>query len=522
MSPLSVRLKQYIAMRRSLGFDLFFAERVLRKFAEFAERERADHITTDLFLRWKEHYGSANNLTWMARLSMVRVFAGWLQGFDARTEVPPRALITSRPRRTRPYIYKDDQIAEIVAEAARLPSSYGLRGWTCSTLFGLIAVTGLRVNEALDLDEEEVDLKQGVLTICRAKNRKSRFVPISPGATERLRAYRAERNRILGAGRAAFFLLENGERLTDCCARYNFAVVCQRIGLRAPQSFNKHGRGPRIHDLRHTFAVRTIMDWYRRGLDPDREMLKLSTYLGHARLSSPTGTSRQSRNCCGLLANVRNDPGRRGAAMKGYPLPIYVQRFFTERLATQLHASPNTVASYRDTFRLLLRYAADRLRREANPASNRRYRHRSDRESFLTFVETGRGKAPAAATPGCQRSARSSSTSPAMSRNFCINVSRYWRCPPSATRNEPLTSSPAPRSSSHPGRRSNDAIGASRSNAPSLALQTGFRVSELINLTCADVVLGTGTSRAMHGQGTKRADHTAQKRLCGSAPRVAC
>src|SRR5271163_18991 len=282
MIPLTVRLQQYIAMRRSLGFDLLFAERVLRKFAEFADREGADHITVDLFLRWKEHYGSANNLTWMTRLSMVRVFAGWLQGFDARTEVPPPGLITSRPRRTRPYIYSEDQIAEIVAEAARLPSSYGLRGWTCSTLFGLIAVTGLRVNEALGLDEEDVDLKEAVLTIRRGKNHRSRSVPLSESAAEQMRAYRAERHRILGHGRVAFFLLESDERPTDCCARYNFAVVCQRIGLREPQRFNKHGRGPRIHDLRHTFAVRTIMDWYRSGLDPDREMLKLSTYLGHS------------------------------------------------------------------------------------------------------------------------------------------------------------------------------------------------------------------------------------------------
>jgi integrase/recombinase XerD len=142
MIPLTVRLKQYIAIRRSLGFDLFFAQRVLRKFAEFADRERADHLTVDLFLRWKENYGSANNLTWTVRLSMVRVFAGWLQGYDARTEVPPPGLITGGPRRTRPYIYTDDQVAAIVAAAARLPSSYGLRGRICSTLFGLIAVTG--------------------------------------------------------------------------------------------------------------------------------------------------------------------------------------------------------------------------------------------------------------------------------------------------------------------------------------------------------------------------------------------
>jgi integrase/recombinase XerD len=281
MIPLTVRLQQYIAMRRSLGFDLSFAERVLRKFTEFADSERADQITVDLFLRWKEHYGSANSYTWSRRLSMVRIFASWLQGFDPRTEVPPAGIIPDKPRRTRPYIYTDDQIAEIVTEARQLPSSYGLRGWTCSTLFGLIAITGLRVSEAIGLDEKDVDLDEAVLAIRNSKNGKCRFVPLSASAAERMRAYRAERNRILGDGRAAFFLLENGERPTDCCARYNFARVCQRIGLRKLEVFNKHGHGPRIHDLRHSFAVHTIMDWYRRGLDPDREMLKLSTFLGH-------------------------------------------------------------------------------------------------------------------------------------------------------------------------------------------------------------------------------------------------
>jgi integrase len=174
-------------------------------------------------------------------------------------------------------------MAAIVTEAARLRSSYGLRAWTCSTLFGLIAVTGLRVNEALGLDDRDVDLKGAVLTIKRGKNRSYRFLPISPDAAERLRIYCAERNRLLGAGRAAFFLLDNGERPSDCCARHNFALVCQRIGLRERQAFKRHGRGPRIHDLRHTFAVRTIIDWYRRGLDPDHEMYKLSTYLGHTK-----------------------------------------------------------------------------------------------------------------------------------------------------------------------------------------------------------------------------------------------
>ncbi len=107
MMPLTIRLEQYLAVRRSLGYDLSFSERVLRRFTAFTDSEGADHITVDLFLRWKEHYGSANNNTWSARLSMVRVFANWLRGFDPRTEVPPPGLISGKLRRTRPYIYTD-------------------------------------------------------------------------------------------------------------------------------------------------------------------------------------------------------------------------------------------------------------------------------------------------------------------------------------------------------------------------------------------------------------------------------
>jgi integrase len=150
-------------------------------------------------------------------------------------------------------------------------------------LFGLIAVTGLRINEALALDDDDVDLDEGVITVRRGKNGTARFVPLAPSTVGRLRAYRAERTRLLGPTPGPFFLIESRKRPTDCCARYNFAAVSQALGLREAQQYCKHGRGPRIHDLRHTFAVRTISGWYRKGLDPDREMIKLSTYLGHAK-----------------------------------------------------------------------------------------------------------------------------------------------------------------------------------------------------------------------------------------------
>jgi len=283
MTTLSQQLADYLAVRRSLGFDMTFEERVLRVFTAFADREVVDHITVDLFLRWKAAFGTANNDTWAHRLGMVRGFARWLKGYDERTEVPPPGLIPAKWQRPRPYIYSDKEVATVVARAAKLRSQYGLRGWTFSTLFGLIAVTGLRINEALKLDDDDVDLDDGLITVKRGKNGKARFVPIAPSTVNRLAAYHAECIRLLGVRTGAFFCNDDGRRPTDCSARYNFAIVSQDMGLREAQRFCKHGRGPRIHDLRHTFAVRTIMGWYRKGLDPDREMLRLSTYLGHVK-----------------------------------------------------------------------------------------------------------------------------------------------------------------------------------------------------------------------------------------------
>lgn len=283
MIPLLQRLEEYLSVRRSLGYGLSFAGRVLRGFAAFADREGTDHITVALFLRWKDGFGSASNETWSNRLSMVRGFASWMQAYDPRTEIPPAGLIAGAPRRARPHIYSDAEISMIVAHAAKLPSRYGLRGWMCSTMFGLIAITGLRINEAIRLDDDDVDLNEGIITIRRSKNGKARFVPIAPSCVATLRFYQAERRRLLGETAGAFFRLDDGKRPTDCAVRYNFAQVSQNIGLRGVEKFHRHGRGPRIHDLRHTFAVMTITGWYRSGADPDREMIRLSNYLGHSK-----------------------------------------------------------------------------------------------------------------------------------------------------------------------------------------------------------------------------------------------
>jgi integrase len=190
-------------------------------------------------------------------------------------------------RRPRPYIYSCEEIQRIINAAADLPSVYGLRCLTYSTFLGLVAATGLRISEAILLDVDDVDLTSGIITIRHGKLGKARYNPISESAKASLAAYSKECARLFGEHREpAFFISEEGKRLSDSCVRYNFALVCKNIGMRPAQLFHKHGHGPRIHDLRHTFAVHTMLNWYRSGKDAAAEMIKLTTYLGHANPAS--------------------------------------------------------------------------------------------------------------------------------------------------------------------------------------------------------------------------------------------
>lgn len=282
MTSFTERLEQYLAFRRRHGGDWTAAAQDLHPFVAFADTEAAEWISVDLFMRWKDRFGSAGTATWNNRLSAVRGFTTWLRVVDPRTEVPPKELIPKRYQRPTPHIYPDSEIVRILSEAARLPSRLGLRGETYATLFGLLAVTGLRIGEALGLDDRDVDLDAAVLFVRRGKNDKSRFIPVTDCTAERLGQYRAARNKTFGtAATTAFFVGENGQRLAIHAAQSNFAKIGQKIGLREKQPGTKFGHGPRLHDMRHTMASKTILDWFRSGRNPDREMYKLSTYLGH-------------------------------------------------------------------------------------------------------------------------------------------------------------------------------------------------------------------------------------------------
>lgn len=287
MSPLFEELDRYLSIRRGLGYELRTAERILRRFIAFMNRQDTSHITVDLFLRWQATTGAACRQTRRGQLVAVRLFAVWLHSMDSAHEVLPSSLLPGRVHRPQPYIYSENEIRRIVETAAELPSLNGIRALTCAALFGLLAVTGLRISEALSLDAGDIDIAAGLLILRRGKGGKERILPLSESTTAQLSAYTVERDRLLGYRSEAFFVADRGHRLTDCGARYNFAAVCRAIGLREPTKFHRHGRGPRLHDLRHSFAVRTLMDWYRTGKDPAREMIKLCTWLGH---TSPANT----------------------------------------------------------------------------------------------------------------------------------------------------------------------------------------------------------------------------------------
>jgi len=277
-------LNDYLRIRRSLGYRLREPEGLLRNFVAFLQAERAPYITRQLALRWATQPAKAQPATWAGRLGIIRRFAIWHSATEPHTEIPPAGLLPHRYRRKPPHIYSDEEIETLLRLTQQLPSPKGLRARSYTTLFGLLVATGMRVNEALGLDRPDVDLKLGILHIRRTKFGKSRYVPVHPSTVEALKKYAEVRDRLFSAPLIpAFFISEKGSRITEWIARYTFAKLSQRVGLRA--SAKGHGHGPRLQDMRHRFAARTLIHWYRARLDVERELPKLSTYLGHVHVN---------------------------------------------------------------------------------------------------------------------------------------------------------------------------------------------------------------------------------------------
>jgi len=283
MNTLRQATEEYLTLRRNLGFKMKSAAPRLLEFVSFMEQQRASHITSALALAWAKQPEQAQPDSWAQRLSFVRGLARYRSGSDPRTEVPPPSLLPFRAQRARPYLYSDTEIHNLLRAALRLCAHDGLRPWAYYCLFGLLSVTGLRVGEAQNLRLGDVDLKAAVLTIRHAKFGKDRLVPLHPSTREVLSRYIGRRQR-LWANRTAsdyLFISGRGHRLDGADIRRTFYRLSRQIGLRAPGA--RHG--PRLHDMRHRFASRTLLRWYRAGEDPERRLPVLSAYLGHVHCS---------------------------------------------------------------------------------------------------------------------------------------------------------------------------------------------------------------------------------------------
>jgi integrase len=280
--PMARLVQDYLAYRRGLGFKLKGAGQVLLRFAEYADRNgHRGALTIELVLRWVRLPADASAVYLATRLQALRGFAKYRAIFDPDTEVPPSNLLVARYRRPTPYIYTEDEIAALMAAARQLPPQTSLRPHTYATLFGLLACTGLRVSEALNLIRSDVDWHQGLLTIRQTKFRKSRLVPLHPSATDMLKDYAQLRDRFHpAAATEAFFITFRGTPLQLPTVGGVFGHLRKQLDWSA-----RAGRRPRVHDLRHTFACRRLIRWYEEGADLEHAITSLSTYLGHAHVT---------------------------------------------------------------------------------------------------------------------------------------------------------------------------------------------------------------------------------------------
>ena len=276
------KAQEYLAYRRSLGFALEATEYVLLDFARFADHcGHRGPLTTALMLRWATGDERHSARYRAERLSIVRGFARHLAAIDGRSQVPDMRLVASAHRRIQPHVFTDKQLAELVTAAAKLRPSYALRPHTYATLFGLLASTGLRVSEALELQRADVDLHSGLLLIRQTKFRKTRWVPLHPTVTKALRQFARHRDQDAGLRSSPWFFGRCGRPLPYRTVLGTFRRLSSSLGWQSNGALPR----PRIHDLRHSFVCRRLLQWYRDGVDLNQAIASLSTYLGHAKVS---------------------------------------------------------------------------------------------------------------------------------------------------------------------------------------------------------------------------------------------
>jgi len=253
---------------------------LLGQLVAHVEAAGATSVTTELAIGWARLPEGVHPNQWAKRLRIARGFASYLHTIDPATEIPPPDVFPVCRQRATPYLFSQQDICRILGEARRL--RHPLRAASYEALFGLLAVSGMRIGEAVALERDDVDLEAGLITIRKAKLDRARLVPLHATATEVLRRYASERDRLCPRPRSrAFFLSSAGTPVLAVSLRATFREITTRIGVRTEAVH------PRIHDLRHRFAVQTLIDWQRSGVNIDEHIATLSTYLGHV---SPADT----------------------------------------------------------------------------------------------------------------------------------------------------------------------------------------------------------------------------------------
>jgi integrase len=279
--PLREQLADYLALRRALGYRMARPEKLLNQFLGYLDHLGASRISITSALDWARLPANGGSNWWAYRLSAVRGFATYLHALDPGHEVPAPDLLPQQPRRASPYLYSDAEITALIAAADTL--STPLRRATFATLIGLLAVTGIRVGEAIALDRGDVDLAAGRLTVRFGKFGKARELALHPSTVDALRRYQRLRDRLAPrTGTSALFVSLAGTRLRYCNVHHAFHRLVRLAGL-TPRSPSCR---PRIHDLRHSFAVRAMLDAYAAGQDGQVRLTLLSTWLGHVHPAS--------------------------------------------------------------------------------------------------------------------------------------------------------------------------------------------------------------------------------------------
>lgn len=283
MNALQHHLAQYIAARRALGTRLKEPAQTLLQFIKFLTRKHSAYITTPLALEWSQQSKNVQRATWARKLSMVRQFARWVHAIEPRHQIPPPRLLNVRHRRNPPHIYSDEQIVNLMVAASKLRSTKGMKASSLEVIIGLLAATGLRPGEAFALQRKDVDLQTGMLNIRESKFGKSRQVPIHPSTVVALKRYACQRDVIFCSPDSShFFLSEQGTALIAGAVRSWFCKISRSCGVREKIPGHRYGRGPRLQDLRHTFATKRLVEWYRAGENVASQLPKLASYLGHS------------------------------------------------------------------------------------------------------------------------------------------------------------------------------------------------------------------------------------------------